>query len=741
MSDNVTANAGSGGATFASDDIGGVQYPRTKMAIGADGSATDLAFGQATMANSLPVTLASNQGAITVASHAVTNAGTFAVQSAQTGTWSVSLTDGTDTADILDLTNSNPLTVAIVDTNGDQIASFGGGTQYTEDAAAAANPVGTALIMVRADSLAGLTTANGDNVAGRGTDKGELYVKHVDAIPITDNSGSITVDGTVSVTGVATAANQTTIIGHVDGIEGLLTTIDSDTSALAAAISGTEVQVDVVGALPAGTNNIGDVDVLSVVPGTGATSLGKAEDAAHSSGDTGVMALAVRQDADASFAGTSGDYAPLQLDDNGFLKVNIKAGAGSGGTASTDDAAFTAGSGSGTPMMGFVTADSVDSGDVGVVGMLANRQLKVTLYDSGGVELAVGGGTQYTEDAAAAANPVGNALIVVREDARAGGLTSADGDNVALRGNNKGELYVKHTDALDVNSHAVTNAGTFAVQASQSGTWNIGTVTPGTAATNLGKAEDAAHSSGDVGVMALSVRQDTAAALGGTDADYQPLITDASGRLHVNVGNTVTVGSHAVTNAGTFAVQVDGSALTALQKIDDPVLVDDAAFTPATSSVMMAGFQADESSTDSVDEGDAGAARMTLDRKVIVNPQPHTAGGLSIFRSLDLDETEEDVKASAGNVYSVWVTNTATSTRFLKFYNATAANVTVGSTMPVITIGIPGNSSDDISGKFDGGGMGIFFDTAICVAATTGVADADTGAPAANDVIVNIFYK
>jgi hypothetical protein len=28
-----------------------------------------------------------------------------------------------------------------------------------------------------------------------------------------------------------------------------------------------------------------------------------------------------------------------------------------------------------------------------------------------------------------------------------------------------------------------------------------------------------------------------------------------------------------------------------------------------------------------------------------------------------------------------------------------------------------------------------------CGAATTGVADNDTGAPAANDVIVNIFYK
>lgn len=58
------------------------------------------------------------------------------------------------------------------------------------------------------------------------------------------------------------------------------------------------------------------------------------------------------------------------------------------------------------------------------------------------------GGTQYTEDAAAAGNPVGTALMLVREDARAGSLVSADGDNVAARGNNKGELYVIDTDAL-----------------------------------------------------------------------------------------------------------------------------------------------------------------------------------------------------------------------------------------------------------------------------------------------------
>lgn len=74
--------------------------------------------------------------------------------------------------------------------------------------------------------------------------------------------------------------------------------------------------VQVVSALPAGTNNIGDVDVLSIVPGTGATNLGKAEDSAHTSGDTGVMALGVANVAQSSLA-ADGDYIPLATDTKG----------------------------------------------------------------------------------------------------------------------------------------------------------------------------------------------------------------------------------------------------------------------------------------------------------------------------------------------------------------------------------------------------------------------------------------
>ena len=65
-----------------------------------------------------------------------------------------------------------------------------------------------------------------------------------------------------------------------------------------------------------------NVDVLSVIPGVGAANLGKAEDAVHASGDTGVMGLAVRQDA-ATALGANGDYVPLIVDEDGKLWVRL----------------------------------------------------------------------------------------------------------------------------------------------------------------------------------------------------------------------------------------------------------------------------------------------------------------------------------------------------------------------------------------------------------------------------------
>lgn len=103
----------------------------------------------------------------------------------------------------------------------------------------------------------------------------------------------------------------------------------------------------------------------------------------------------------------------------------------------------------------------------------------------------------------------------------------------------------------------------FSVNAVQSGTWNVATVTtvttltgtttltPGTGATNLGKAEDAAHTTGDVGVMALGVRNDTLASTTNASADYTQLSTDTAG--------VVMVAGAPRLLKGTFQVQISAS--------------------------------------------------------------------------------------------------------------------------------------------------------------------------------------
>lgn len=86
---------------------------------------------------------------------------------------------------------------------------------------------------------------------------------------------------------------------------------------------------------PNGTTVGGSTAVTSLVPGTTATSLGKAEDSAHTTGDTGVMALAVRNDGGAVQAGTDGDYVPLTTDATGALRIDLN------GTVSTNNSTTT----------------------------------------------------------------------------------------------------------------------------------------------------------------------------------------------------------------------------------------------------------------------------------------------------------------------------------------------------------------------------------------------------------------
>jgi hypothetical protein len=141
--------------------------------------------GSGTEAAALRVTIASDStGVLSVDDNgsSLTVDGTVTVGSITAGTnyiGKVRLTDGTTDGEVVPLAGYNAQAVAIVDGSGNQITTFGGGTQYTEDAAAAADPVGTAPILVRADTPATVTSTDGDNVAQRGTNYGAAYTQIV----------------------------------------------------------------------------------------------------------------------------------------------------------------------------------------------------------------------------------------------------------------------------------------------------------------------------------------------------------------------------------------------------------------------------------------------------------------------------------------------------------------------------------------------------------------------------------
>jgi hypothetical protein len=67
MADGYVSNPGSGGTTFASDDIGGTHWPRVKVTSGADGTANDVSITAP-----MPVAALAESNQITVAGVPVT---------------------------------------------------------------------------------------------------------------------------------------------------------------------------------------------------------------------------------------------------------------------------------------------------------------------------------------------------------------------------------------------------------------------------------------------------------------------------------------------------------------------------------------------------------------------------------------------------------------------------------------------------------------------------------------------
>lgn len=240
-------------------------------------------------------------------------------------------------------------------------ASVAIGSEYDEDAAHTTGDTGSFVLAVRKDTAAALADTDGDYAPLEIDANGRLHVLDQNSVAIK--------------TAVETLDN---------------------------AVSGSEIQVDVVGALPAGTNaigklaansgvDIGDVDVFSntAKDGSGTRYQPLVDTDGHlqidvlSGGGGGTQYT--EADTDASITGT----AVLWEDTSDTLRavsaakplpVEIIAGAGSGGTAAADDADFTAGTTSGTPAQGVYesTPTSVTDGDLGTVGITSGRRLKTS---------------------------------------------------------------------------------------------------------------------------------------------------------------------------------------------------------------------------------------------------------------------------------------------------------------------------------------------------------------------------
>lgn len=367
-----------------------------------------------------------------------------------------------------------------------------------------------------------------------------------------------------------------------------------------------------------------------------------------------------------------------------------------------------------------VTATNLDvqsgGADLATSTQAAAIQTSVELIDD---TVATLGTTTYTE-----ATTKGITIGAVRRDADTT-LVNTTNEIGPLQMDANGRLKVEafSGEALPVTDNSsslsvdwngtqpVTGSGNatgaLRVELPTNGTGVIATVSTvsalGTGTTGPQKAEDVASAGGDMGVAIMAARLDTPVANAGVsnDGDYTTPILDNYRKLWV----TGTVPED--------TAHVAGEALTVIgaRRID----------TAATS----AGSSGDWATMDASAEG---ALWSTL--------TPTTTSGCSTFRSLDLDETEEEVKATAGNVYGYYFYNAASSVRYLKFYNATAASVSVGTTTPLRTYPVPAGAAGHVALPYP-----IGFSTAISVAVTTGLADNDTGAPGTNDFIINIDYK
>lgn len=321
-----------------------------------------------------------------------------------------------------------------------------------------------------------------------------------------------------------------------------------------------------------------------------------------------------------------------------------------------------------------------------------------------------------------------------------------DGDTGPLRLDANGAVHINDGgNSITVDGTVTANAGTGTFTVDGSGVTQpvSGTITANLSATDnavLDQIEvntsygDNTGAGTEAGALRVTIANDSTGVLsvddnggsitvdnGGTFAT-QATLQAGTAEIGKLAAGTAEIGN--VTNSGTFAVQSTLSAETT--KVIGTVNVA-AAQTIATTNAGTFATQATLQTGSSL-VGDVGISGA------------RTSGGTTLYKNIDVDESEDQVKATAGQLYWLHAINLGTAPRYLKIYNATAASVVVGTTVPDLTFPIPTQGDANGAGFALSIPNGIAFGTAITIAATTGVADADSGAPGANEVIVNLGY-
>ena len=273
---------------------------------------------------------------------------------------------------------------------------------------------------------------------------------------------------------------------------------------------------------------------------------------------------------------------------------------------------------------------SDDSGNA--VGVTSNR-LDVNAYlsatptiDIGDVSLLLGGTAASTNAGTMDAQTL--RVTLATDDTHWGTVgTAADSDGTA-----HGQLrYIS-----DKANTIATNSGTGNTSLSTiSGYLSFALSTTG-----------GQYAEGDGGFLATGVRNDTLASLVSVDHDHAPFQVNASGALYVEVASstTLTVNSHAVTNAGTFAVQA-GHDITGMVSGSNPDIGTSAEILRSLGNVACKRVDVIASSANTGIIW-VGGSNLTADSGIPLSPGD--------FYSVDVDGTSDIYVLAAVNGESVY---------------------------------------------------------------------------------------